>query len=430
MRVTRMPYLQPVNGKYRVRVVVPDELIPIIGQANLTKALGTGNEREAERLAIPHIAEFLAKIEGAREWAEIHQEAAAMNGLSLDDLIRRGPAPYRFFAKLDRKMDEILGQPVWKQTAAPEPVTFEDMIKLWGRAKDKPAIKNMEHMCGRFIDWLEHDNMRRVSFQDGRDWRDDMIFEEVMAPGTIANHLKAVRALFNYTFDNEHITGVENPMARVKYAPGDGEERDDFTPDERRRILTLAREAPPHIYWLNWICSFHGCRNGEVADMSTRDIEIIDGMAVFNISKRNRSKDQGLKTTVSTRKIALHQAVLDEGFIDYRSAVCRKHGDGPLFPTVKLDLYGRRAGTVTTELSEWLRREVGITDPRKPFYSHRHTATSYLRNTLGPDGTPVVKEDIERYILGHGRKGSHGGYGKHWLLTLKRSVEVIPNPLV
>jgi integrase len=420
MRVTRMPYLQPINGKYRVRVVVPPELIPIIGQANLTKALGTGNEREAERLALPYIAEFMAKIDNARSLGELRD----IDKLTLPEQIHRAPAA------LDRLLRSLPNLPVPASQKSPEPVLFEGMIKLWGRTKSKPAIHNMEDQCGRFIDWLEHDSMRKVSFQDCRDWRDDMIAEAVIAPGTIANRLKAVRALFNYTFDNEHITGVENPMARVKYAPGDGEERDDFTPDERRRILTLAREAPPHIYWLNWICSFHGCRNGEVADMGTRDIEIIDGIAVLNISKRNRSKDQGLKTAVSTRKIALHQAVLDEGFIDYRDAVCRKHGDGPLFPTVRLDLYGRRAGTVTTELSEWLRREAGITDPRKPFYSHRHTATSYLRNTLGPDGTPVVKEDIERYILGHGRKGSHGGYGKHWLLTLKRSVEVIPNPLV
>ena len=39
------------------------------------------------------------------------------------------------------------------------------------------------------------------------------------------------------------------------------------------------------------------------------------------------------------------------------------------------------------------------------FYSHRHTATSYLRNTRLPDGSPAVKEDIERYILGHAGKG-------------------------
>jgi hypothetical protein len=53
----------------------------------------------------------------------------------------------------------------------------------------------------------------------------------------------------------------------------------------------------------------------------------------------------------------------------------------------------------------WLRHVVKITDPNKPFYSHRHTATSYLRNTRLPDGSPAVKEDIERYILGHAGKG-------------------------
>lgn len=58
MGARRMPYLQPVNGKYRVRIVVPDELQPHLpppytGLKHLTKALGTGNEREADRLAVP-----------------------------------------------------------------------------------------------------------------------------------------------------------------------------------------------------------------------------------------------------------------------------------------------------------------------------------------------------------------------------------------
>jgi hypothetical protein len=67
-------------------------------------------------------------------------------------------------------------------------------------------------------------------------------------------------------------------------------------------------------------------------------------------------------------------------------------------------------------------------DPNKPFYSHRHTATSYLRNTLLPDGFPAVKEDVERYLTGHARKGAHAGYGKQWIETLKAAIEVIPNP--
>jgi len=308
------------------------------------------------------------------------------------------------------------------------PVTFEDMIAKWGRGRDKLAIKSMEAKCAVFAEFLGHDNMVIVNFPDGRDWRDDMIADGRRAPGTIKNHIRLVKALFQYASDNaaDDDPLAVNVLAKLKYTPGDGEERDDFTPDERRRILIAARDAEPHIKWLNWMCSFHGFRNGEVGDATTHDVELVDGIWVFGISRKNRTKDQGLKTTVSTRKITLHQAVIDEGFIDYVQSL----PPGPLFPEVKVDSFGRRVGRITPELSLWLRNVVGIKDPRKPFYSHRHTATSFLRNTLGENGEPLVKESIERYILGHGKKGSHDGYGKRWFQTLKQAVEVIPNPLV
>jgi hypothetical protein len=62
-----MPFLQLVNGKYRVRIVVPADLRPHLppphtGKANLPRALGTGNEREANQLAIPWTADFQAAI--------------------------------------------------------------------------------------------------------------------------------------------------------------------------------------------------------------------------------------------------------------------------------------------------------------------------------------------------------------------------------
>ena len=104
---------------------------------------------------------------------------------------------------------------------------------------------------------------------------------------------------------------------------------------------------------------------------------------------------------------------------------------GRYFPTCRSTpmASGKRANKVTNECSIYLHNVVKITDPNKPFYSHRHTATSYLRNTRLPDGSPAVKEDIERYILGHAGKGAHAGYGKRWFETLKAAVEVIPNPL-
>jgi hypothetical protein len=46
-----------------------------------------------------------------------------------------------------------------------------------------------------------------------------------------------------------------------------------------------------------------------------------------------------------------------------------------------------------------------------------------------PTRLSAVKEDIERYILGHAGKRAHAGYGKRWFETLKAAVEVIPNSL-
>src|ERR1700751_1316393 len=70
-----MPFLQIINGKYRVRIVVPPELRPYLppphtGKTNLTRALGTGNEREANRRAVAWIADFQAAITSAASITE------------------------------------------------------------------------------------------------------------------------------------------------------------------------------------------------------------------------------------------------------------------------------------------------------------------------------------------------------------------------
>jgi len=368
----RAPYLQQVRGIWRVRVPVDEAVQPHLppphtGKANLTKSLGTSDLNLANRLSVPITAGFLEMIEGTKEWQAIHQEGRELNGRTLDDLIRRGPASYRpFFSKVDRKLDAIFGEPAWKQAAAL--VTFESMIDRWGKPKGKQTRQSMETKCGAFCDFLGHDNMVAVRFQDGGAWRDDMI-SGILAPGTISNYLKAVKSLFTYAADNSDDDDplAANVMARVKYSPGDGDSREDFTPDDRVRILTQARTAPPHIYWLNWVCSFMGCRNGEIADISTLDFEIIDGFHILGINTKHRQKGQTVKTTQSKRKLVIHPACVEEGFFEFVLWVVKKDGHGPLFRDITPDYYGRRAGPITSALSDWLRNTVGIKDPRKPF---------------------------------------------------------------
>jgi integrase len=361
MRVAKMPYLQLVDGSFRVRVTVPPELQPHLppphtGKANLTKALGTGNEREANRLAVPWIAGFQAAITAA---ARVQQNP------DLHDWIAR----YAY-----------------------------------------------HHPGGN-------------PFENCRDYRDFVIDEDDLAPGSIKNHLKSVHTLFNHGLDNYPADFHTNPMARVKFSPGDGEARDDFTPEERARILSAAREAGPVIRWLNWLSSFNGGRLSELVEADTRDIVVKEGVWIMEIKKTIRIPDQRRKTKVSSRDAPLHSALLAEGFLEYVESIKKEYGDGPLFPQVSLDAYGRRNGRVSKPISKWLRNVVEIRDPKKPFHSHRHTATSFLRNTRLPDGSPAVKEDVERYLLGHAGKGAHAGYGKQWIATLKAAIEIIPNPL-
>jgi hypothetical protein len=98
--------------------------------------------------------------------------------------------------------------------------------------------------------------MAAVTFEDGRDWRDEMIEDGDLSPKSTSNHLKAVKALFAYAYDNKHITVGPNPIRDVKFNPGAGRKRDDFTIEERRTILLAARDAADDIKWLTFLSHY------------------------------------------------------------------------------------------------------------------------------------------------------------------------------
>ena len=353
-RVTKRDKKGRITSSFeRVRIVVPDGLPPFLsapytGYKNLTKKVLTDREH-AE-----WTARFLAMIDEARGWTTIHREVAEIDGLSLEELMARGSTPYPVFAKLDRKMDQIFGEPASGVAAAP--VAFGSMISKWAKHTNalKKGIQDRETKCRRFAAYLGHDNMAAVTFQNCRDYRDFLIEEGELESTSILNHMKALKALFTYAFDNDHIPS--NPMARVKYKAGDGEEREDFTPEERALILTAAREAEPFIYWCNWLSSFNAARLSEIVDAHTRDIVVEEGILVMKIHRKYRSPDQRLKTKVSTRIVPLHSALLAEGFLEYVGTIRKEYGDGPLFPQLPLDGYGRRNGIASKRISNWLRK--------------------------------------------------------------------------
>ena len=129
-----MPFLQLVDGKYRVRIVVPPELRPYLppphtGKANLTRALGTGNEREANRLAVPWIADFQAAITSA---ASITENRHGYDWITRYRAYHRGQNRFPPEARLFSPYPAL----ALSETQT-EPVPFDRIILLWGETDER-----------------------------------------------------------------------------------------------------------------------------------------------------------------------------------------------------------------------------------------------------------------------------------------------------
>jgi integrase len=418
----------------RVRIeVLPPEAAPYLPEPytnlkNLTKKVLTDHE------AAGWTTKFLGCIAKARE--ELANANTPLNKtMRAYPNLRKLEEVSDLAAEFGGTTDMFDTRPEPRAGAAkPAPIVpFATMIPKWAtlKGKGKKAVQDMTTKCAAFTAWLEHDNMAEVTFEDGREWRDEMIQDGDLSTQSVSNYLKAVKALFSHAFEEGHIKDADgkvrtdDPMARIKYDPGDGKKRADFTMPERRSTLLKARDASPEIKWLTWLSAFQLTRTSEVADIHTRDFFIEDGVWAMQIAIKNRSKDQGIKTEQSHRKMALHSAVLDEGFIDFLQAA----GDGPLFSTLALDSNGKRAGQASNLTSTWLRDVVGIKDPDKPFYSLRHSGITDLRIARTPNGEIAVKPDIERYLTAHGKRDEHGRYGEYPVSELKAAIEWVRNPI-
>lgn len=212
-------------------------------------------------------------------------------------------------------------------------------------------------------------------------WKNALVAAEA-SPGLIRKYRDYVKMLMNYAIQNETVSGITaNPMTgfvyrtkvkrSVKIAGMTRGVRRGFTDEEARLILLAARqEKQPHLRWIPWLLCFLGTRLEEVCGAMAADIVQITGIWCSHIRIVLRDEGSSIKNEFSLRIMPLHPALVAEGFLEYVNSLPK---DGPLFPGLKRDLFGSRAGTATKRLSRWLRKTVGITDRNiAPNHSFRH----------------------------------------------------------
>jgi len=434
-----MGYLQRVKGIYRVRIVVPPELQrhlppPYTGKKNLIKGLGTGNEREAKRLAVPYIADFVGLIEQARQKAKLIDpwdgEAWQVVG---NRLVLAPPAPRNEYKSPPNPRNA-------PDTLAGDAVRFESMVEQWGREAKVPNRTKRQYLskANRFVAFLETDrksqglpscgdNMRLVTPDDYVRYKEHLLKPESgYSHTTVKHHLDDLRTLFIFASKNRRFANPTDGVTRLERKNGRNKWR-PYTLEERIKILNAARKEGPVVRWCQWVAWARGSRVSEIAEASTKDICQIGGIWCIKILLDNREEEAELKNEESHRIVALHSALICEGFLDFVAEVCREYGEGPLFPMLQPDRDGRRGNPASRQISRWMRNKLKIKDKRiAPNHSWRHTFESVHRNEL----EPPTREDTVNNITGRSQGGASGRhYGIYEIRRDRIEIERMPCPV-
>ncbi|MBO9464131.1 site-specific integrase [Tropicibacter sp. R15_0] len=174
-------------------------------------------------------------------------------------------------------------------------------------------------------------------------------------------------------------------------------------------------------YWVPVIALFAGMRSGEIIQLLKADIRSEEGIAYFDISKWEDEPEEeikNLKTGSSYRRVPIHSAILNLGFLDY---VADRPG-GRLFPDLKLGSDGTYSQPWSKFWSNY-GKTWKFRTPLHVFHSFRHNFVDALHDAN-------VTDAIAMQLCGHSDDAAHWGYGKRASIArLKEEIEKVCYPV-
>ena len=378
---------------------------------------GIWERREAARADVKELL--------AREGLVVDDQAVRELELQLFDMKVRLVLTLLRRVKGDYRPDPIFDHlPQWRSVrAAPsgaDQITITGLVEAWA-AERKPADRTpyeWARVVKRLAEHVRHDDPNKLSPRDIVSWKDALLAAG-KTPKTVKNHLSAVRALFGWAVKNRRMAA--NPAEGIEVAARDkpGERRRlPYSDEDAALILTASRSEKGAKRWLPWLLAFTGARLQEVCQSLVRDIRQEGSIWFLDINADEEHKS--LKNSGSVRKVPLHPALINEGFLDYVRSLSPQ---GPLFPDLKPDRFGRRGGTGTKNIGRWV-RALGITDQRKaPNHAWRHRFKDVCR-------AAGIEKPVHDALTGHSSADVGDSYGLGYRLdTLHTAIQKLPSPL-
>jgi len=143
---------------------------------------------------------------------------------------------------------------------------------------------------------------------------------------------------------------------------------------ESRRAASGSLVLKDDKYWLPLMALYHGNRLEEFAQLMRSDVRIEDDIHYFDI---NDEGDKHIKNAQSKRRVPIHPALIEAGFLDYVAEIASSPAD-PLFPQLPPGgADGKRGPTFTRWWTNY-RRAVGLYERGLDYHSFRHGVTTKL----------------------------------------------------
>ncbi|MBE4733283.1 tyrosine-type recombinase/integrase, partial [Vibrio parahaemolyticus] len=267
------------------------------------------------------------------------------------------------------------------------------------------TLTQLNQRCTNFLSYLAKQEIC-LSAKAANTYRDHLI-EKGLSAKTVKEYIAANKQFFDYCerielIEKNVFKAIKAPKSRVAKA---SQQRDRWQLKELKKLFSSSeyRKKDVQFNWTTKIQLYHGCRPSEVCQLTTSDIQIIEGVPCITIS--DSEADQRLKTSNALRIVPLHNQLINEGFLEYVQGR-REQKQKQLFD------YKPHGGNkdwsfrYRTNLGK-LQTAIGMKPNARPTaYSFRHTFIDELKIANTP-------EHIVAEIVGHAHPNiTFGRYGK------------------
>ncbi|EJG1064090.1 tyrosine-type recombinase/integrase [Vibrio parahaemolyticus O1] len=267
------------------------------------------------------------------------------------------------------------------------------------------TLTQLNQRCTNFLNYLAKQEIC-LSAKAANTYRDHLI-EKGLSTKTVKEYIAANKQFFDYCerielIEKNVFKAIKAPKSRVAKA---SQQRDRWQLKELKKLFSSSeyRKKDAQFNWTTKIQLYHGCRPSEVCQLTTSDIQIIEGVPCITIS--DSEADQRLKTSNALRIVPLHNQLINEGFLEYVQGR-REQKQKQLFDYKPHGDNKDWSFRYRTNLGK-LQTAIGMKPNARPTaYSFRHTFIDELKIANTP-------EHIVAEIVGHAHPNiTFGRYGK------------------